>query len=227
MIVKEKKSLRKKVWLSWSSGKDSAWSLYTLKKDPTINITGIFTTINQKRDRVAIHSTRHCLLQAQAKQLALPLYTIDIPEPCDNNTYEAAMDKLVQKAAQLNITHMAFGDLFLEDIRQYRLKNLKRTPIDALFPLWKLPTKQLAETMLENGVKAIITCVDTKKLPADFVGREFNLELLKDLPKDVDPCGENGEFHTFVYAGPMFKQAIRCQRGRLHRSEQFQFIDLY
>ena len=227
MEFKEKKPPRKKVWLSWSSGKDSAWSLYTLKQDPTLELAGIFTTINEKRDRVAIHSTRHRLLQAQAEQLGLPLYSVNIPEPCDNVTYEAAMKKLLQQAEEAQVTQMAFGDLFLEDIKQYRLKNLNGTSITALFPLWKIPTKQLAQTMIENGVKAIITCVDTKKLPENFVGREFDFNLLEDLPKTVDPCGENGEFHTFVYAGPMFKQTIPCQRGELHRSGQFQFIDLY
>ena len=217
---------QKKVWLSWSSGKDSAWTFYQLQQDPEINLAGIFTTINQHRNRVAMHATRYSLLQAQADQMQIPLHIINIPEPCDNPTYEAVMLKLLQEAQQANVTDIAFGDLFLEDIRQYRINNLKATNINPIFPLWQQPTKELALTMIANGLKAIITCVDSKQLPAEFVGREFDTQLIDDLPDTVDPCGENGEFHTFVYAAPMFKEPLQCERGRHHQSGQFHFIDL-
>jgi len=220
------KQVQKNIWLSWSTGKDSAWTLYQLQQDPHSTLSGIFTTINHKRNRVAMHGIRYELLCEQAKQMHLPLHIINIPEPCDNNTYETAMKKLITQAQQADVTHMAFGDLFLEDIRQYRIDNLLATDIIPLFPLWQQPTKELAMTMIENGIKAIITCVDTKQLPAEFLGREFDHDFLNDLPDHVDPCGENGEFHTFVYAAPMFNKTIPCQLGRQHQSGQFYFIDL-
>lgn len=215
-----------KTWLSWSTGKDSAWALHQLKQTPDVELTGVFTTINQQRDRVAMHGTRDALLQEQVKRLGLLLYPVYIPEPCDNETYQQAMQELIDLAKQKGIEQMAFGDLFLADIRAYREKQLIGTGIRPIFPLWQQSTGSLAKQMITAGVKAVITCVDTKQLPASYVGREFDLDFLADLPGDVDPCGENGEFHTFVYDGPIFDSPIPVKIGKTHESGQFLFIEI-
>ncbi|MDF1655385.1 MAG: adenine nucleotide alpha hydrolase [Coxiellaceae bacterium] len=214
-------------WLSWSSGKDSAWALCQMQQNPDIEVSGLFTTVNQKRDRVAMHGVRHSLLEQQAQQLNLPLHTIYIPEPCDNDTYLSVMQMFIDKAEHTQVKQMAFGDLFLEDIRSYRESQLESTSIKPVFPLWLKPTKQLAVDMINAGLKAKLTCVDTKQISAEFVGREFDRDLLSDLPDSVDPCGENGEFHTFVYDCPLFAKPIETQTGQTHQSDQFLFIDLY
>jgi len=217
---------KKKTLLSWSSGKDSAWTLYQLQQDQDIELLGLVTTVNQTHQRVAMHAVRVELLEQQAAAANLPLYIIPIPHPCSNDEYNQAMSSFFESIKGLGITHMAFGDLYLEDIRQYRIENLKPTGLEPLFPLWLKPTGQLAQQMLEAGLKTHITCVDPKQLPASFVGREYNQQFLDELPAGVDPCGENGEFHSFAYAGPMFKYPIGISFGEVVERDGFVFADL-
>jgi uncharacterized protein (TIGR00290 family) len=212
--------------LSWSTGKDSAWTLYKLFQSKKYQVTTLFTTVNQKQDRVAMHSTRSSILSVQAKSLGLHLEIVEIPEPCSNIEYESAMKNLIEKSKIFGIKKMAFGDLFLTDIRQYRESQLKQKNIEGLFPLWGQDTKLLANEMIDGGLKAIITCVDTSQLSENFLGREFDKSLLDDLPDSVDFCGENGEFHTCVYDLPMFSKPINFKLGKKHVSGQFHFIDV-
>lgn len=217
---------KKKTLLSWSSGKDSAWTLYQLQQDDGIELVGLVTTVNQTHQRVAMHAVRVSLLEQQAEAAGLPLHIINIPHPCSNEIYNKAMEDFFKSIEGQGITHMAFGDLYLEDIRQYRIDNLKKTSLAPLFPLWLKPTDVLAQAMLAGGLKTRITCVDPKQLSASFVGREFNQAFLDDLPETVDPCGENGEFHSFAYDGPMFKQPIKIQLGETVERDGFVFADL-
>ncbi|MBQ0789406.1 MAG: adenine nucleotide alpha hydrolase [Cycloclasticus sp.] len=218
--------IKKRTLLSWSSGKDSAWTLYQLQQDPTIELAGLVTTINQTHQRVAMHAVRVALLEQQAQAAQLPLHIINIPHPCSNVMYQQAMDGFFQSIQGQGITHMAFGDLYLDDVRQYRIDSLKHTGLEPLFPLWLKPTKALAQEMLAAGLKTRITCVDPKQLAVSFAGREFDQDFLDDLPEGVDPCGENGEFHSFAYAGPMFKQPIAIMLGETVEREGFIFTDL-
>jgi uncharacterized protein (TIGR00290 family) len=217
---------RAKVLLSWSSGKDSAWTLHLLRQRPDVDVVGLLTTVNRLHDRVAMHAVRRRLLEAQADAVGLPLWPVEIPSPCSNAEYEAAMSTAVARARGDGVTHMAFGDLFLEDIRAYREAKLAGTGITPLFPLWQIPTAELARDMLRGGVEAHLTCIDPKKLSASFAGRRWDEALLGDLPPDVDPCGENGEFHTFVAAGPMFRRALSVQKGEVVERDGFVFADL-
>ena len=216
----------KKTWLSWSSGKDSAWSLYRLRAQPDVEVTGLITTINTRHQRVAMHAVRMSLLQAQAEAAGLPLHVAPIPDPCSNQAYESAMRQLIETAKQEEVTHMAFGDLFLEDIRAYRERQLSGSGIAPLFPLWQIPTDRLAQEMIAGGLRAVITCVDPRRLAPAFAGRTFDAALLTDLPKEVDPCGERGEFHSFAIEGPMFKQPIEVQVGEVVTRDGFVFADL-
>ncbi|ORU90953.1 MAG: ATP-binding protein [Cycloclasticus sp. symbiont of Poecilosclerida sp. N] len=216
----------KKTLLSWSSGKDSAWTLYQLQQDDDVELLGLVTTVNETHQRVAMHAVRVELLKQQAKAVNLPLHIINIPHPCSNEIYNQAMADFFASIDGQGVTHMAFGDLYLEDIRQYRVDNLKRTGLEPLFPLWLKPTAQLAKDMLAAGLKTRITCVDPKQLSANFCGREFNQHFLKDLPAGVDPCGENGEFHSFAYAGPMFEHEINIISGEVVERDGFVFADL-
>lgn len=217
---------KKRVLLSWSSGKDSAWTLYQLQQDDDVELVGLVTTVNETHQRVAMHAVRVALLKQQAEAADLPLHVIPIPHPCSNELYNQAMNGFFESIEGQGITHMAFGDLYLDDIRQYRVDNLKITGLEPLFPLWLKPTKQLAEAMLNGGLKTRITCVDPKQLPDSFCGREFNQKFLSDLPEGVDPCGENGEFHSFAYAGPMFKHEISISSGDIVERDGFVFADL-
>ena len=217
---------KKKTLLSWSSGKDSAWTLYQLQQDKDIELLGLVTTVNQTHQRVAMHAVRLELLEQQAAAANLPLYIIPIPYPCSNDEYNQAMSSFFESINGLGATHMAFGDLYLDDIRQYRIENLKPTGLEPLFPLWLKPTDQLAQQMLEAGLKTHITCVDPKQLPVSFAGREYNQQFLNELPAGVDPCGENGEFHSFAYAGPMFKYPIGISFGEVVERDGFVFADL-
>jgi uncharacterized protein (TIGR00290 family) len=217
---------KKKTLLSWSSGKDSAWTLYQLQQDKDIELVGLVTTVNETHQRVAMHAVRVALLKEQATAANLSLHIINIPHPCSNEVYNQAMNGFFDSIEGQGITHMAFGDLYLEDVRQYRIENLKATGLEPLFPLWLKPTDQLAQEMLAGGLKTRITCVDPKQLSPSFAGREFNQNFLDDLPESVDPCGENGEFHSFAYAGPMFKQAINTQLGEVVERDGFVFADL-
>ncbi len=218
--------MKKKTWLSWSSGKDSAWSLYRLRQQPDIEVTGLVTTVNERHQRVAMHAVRLCLLQAQAEAAGLPLHVVPIPSPCSNEAYEAAMRRLIEEAKQEGVTQMAFGDLFLEDIRAYRERQLSGTGITPLFPLWQIPTDRLAQEMIAGGLSAVITCIDPRHLAPTFAGRTFNASFLDDLPKEVDPCGERGEFHSFAVAGPMFRHPISVTVGEVVTRDGFVFADL-
>jgi uncharacterized protein (TIGR00290 family) len=217
---------RLKTLLSWSSGKDSAWTLYRLQRDPRYELAGLVTTINAAADRVAMHAVRTELLRAQARAARLPLWELQIPSPCSNDEYEAVMRGAVARAEAEAIDCFAFGDLFLEDIRAYREKQLAPTKLQPVFPLWGIDTTLLAREMIDGGLRARITCVDPRALAPAFAGREFDNALLDDLPASVDPCGERGEFHTFAYAGPMFREPLRIETGVIVERDGFVFADL-
>jgi uncharacterized protein (TIGR00290 family) len=214
------------VVLAWSSGKDSAWALHTLRQDPALTVVGLLTTVNAAHDRVAMHAVRRVLLQAQGRAAGLPVHVVDIPYPCPNETYEAAMAAAVGRLRADGVQAMAFGDLFLEDVRRYRETRLLGTGIAPLFPLWGRPTRALAEEMIDGGLRARLTCVDPRVLPASFAGRAFDRALLADLPPSVDPCGENGEFHSFAWDGPMFGRPVPVTPGVVVERDGFVFADL-
>jgi uncharacterized protein (TIGR00290 family) len=212
--------------LSWSSGKDSAWALHRLRQSGAYSIAGLLTTLNSAFDRVAMHSTRRALVEAQAHAAGLPLVAVPLPWPCSNLDYEARMREACAAAVASHTEFMAFGDLFLEDVRRYREEHLAGTGLEPVFPVWGLDTRRLAEEMIDNGLRARLVCVDPRRLPAEFAGREFDADLLRDLPQGVDPCGENGEFHTFVYAGPMFREPIPIEAGDVVERDGFFFADV-
>jgi uncharacterized protein (TIGR00290 family) len=214
------------ILLSWSSGKDSAWMLHVLQRQAKYEIAGLLTTFNQAADRVAMHGVRRSLVERQAAAAGLPLWSVPLPWPCSNEQYEALMAETCAKAVAHGIEAVAFGDLFLEDVRNYRIRQMAATGLEPLFPLWGLPTKELAHEMIASGLKAVLTCVDTRKLDPSFAGRQFDHRLLADLPEGIDPCGENGEFHSFVYGGPMFRSEIGCTVGENVTREQFVFADV-
>jgi uncharacterized protein (TIGR00290 family) len=215
-----------KAWLSWSSGKDSAWSLQVLRQAGQTDVTGLFTTVNAALDRVAMHAVRRTLLEAQARAAGLDLHVIEIPHPCPNAAYERIMGAFVAGARARGVEAMAFGDLFLADIRAYRERRLAGTGIAPLFPLWGRDTHRLAREMIAGGLVAHVTCVDPARLDRSFAGRRFDGALLADLPADADACGENGEFHTFVSAGPMFRTPVAVRRGDATERDGFVFADL-
>lgn len=215
-----------KCLVSWSSGKDSAWLLQVLRSMADIEIGGLLTAINEPAQRVAMHAVRVELLEAQAEALGLPLWKVPIPSPCPNETYERAMGDAVARAVSAGFTHVAFGDLFLEDVRRYREERLAGTGLLPLFPLFGSDTAALARRMVASGLAARITCVNPVVLDRRFAGRDFDAALLTELPATVDPCGERGEFHSFAYAGPMFRQPIPIQSGAVVEREGFVFADL-
>lgn len=221
-----KKPGAKRTLLSWSSGKDSAWALHALRQSSELEVVGLLTTVNQVADRVAMHAVRSELLRAQADAVGLPVQVVPIPSPCSNEEYEAAMALAIERAKRDGVTVMAFGDLFLEDIRQYRVDKLAGTGIEPTFPIWGIPTAQLAREMIAAGLRARLTCVDPKQLAPSFVGREFDAALLDALPRGVDPCGENGEFHTFCYDGPTFRHRVPIEPGIAVERDGFNFADL-
>jgi uncharacterized protein (TIGR00290 family) len=212
--------------LSWSTGKDSAWALHVLRQRPDVAVVGLLTTVNAAFDRVAMHGVRRALLEAQAEAAGLPLHVLEIPHPCPNADYERIMGTFVAEAKASGVTEMAFGDLFLADIRAYREQQLAGTGIAPIFPLWQRETRALAQEMIAGGLVAHLTCVDPSKLDRAFAGRAFDAALLADLPAGVDPCGENGEFHTFVSAGPMFCDPVQVRRGEVVERDGFVFADL-
>ena len=197
-----------------------------LRRQPDITIAGLLTTVNAAHGRVAMHATRRSLLEAQAQAAGLPLHVIELPWPCSNGDYEDRMRSAVAAALDDGITHIAFGDLFLEDIRDYRCRQLAGTGITPLFPIWHAPTDRLARRIVDAGVEAYLTCVDPRRLPARFAGRRFDHALLDELPDDVDPCGEHGEFHTCVLAGPMFDRRVEASVGERVERDGFCFADL-
>ena len=216
-----------RVLLSWSSGKDSAWALHCLRQADDVEVVGLLTTFNAAFDRVAMHAVRHVLCRAQAEAAGLPLISVPLPWPCSNEEYELVMTQaLATASAQLQMTHVAFGDLFLEDIRAYREAKLAPTGLTPLFPIWGIPTDALARDMIAGGLRARLTCIDPRQLDPRFAGREFDAALLDDLPVGVDPCGENGEFHTFAYDGPMFSKPIAVDLGEIVERDGFVFADL-
>jgi uncharacterized protein (TIGR00290 family) len=216
----------KKTLLSWSSGKDSAWALHVLRRRTDLEIVGLVTTLNEVHQRVAIHGVRRELLERQAQEVELPLQLVDLPSPCSNDDYESAMRRLISEARGSGVECMAFGDLFLQDIRRYREEKMAGTGITPLFPLWGMDTRQLAGEMIGGGLRAYVSCLDPKKVPATCAGREFNDELLRNLPPDVDPCGENGEFHTFAFDGPMFARPLHIAPGEVVTRDGFVYADL-
>ncbi|HMH43941.1 MAG TPA: hypothetical protein VK557_10695 [Pyrinomonadaceae bacterium] len=216
----------KKTLLSWSSGKDSAWALHVLRQQSEVEVVGLMTTVNQLYQRIAIHAVRLELLQHQAEAVGLPLHIIDLPYPCTNAQYEAAMEKFIAEAKQQNIECMAFGDLFLADVKEYREAKLAGTGITPLCPIWLTPTNKLAKEMIASGVRAVVTCIDPRQLDASFAGREFNEQFLSDLPQNIDPCGERGEFHTFVFDGPMFTKPVPIEVGEITEREGFVYADV-
>lgn len=215
-----------KVILSWSSGKDSAWTLHVLSQQKDLQVVALLTTINEAADRVAMHAVRRMLLEAQAKAVQLPLWSIPLPFPCSNAAYERIMGDVCLRAASSGIQAIAFGDLYLPDVRKYRERQLQGTGLEPLFPIWGRPTRELALEMIASGLRAKLTCVDPRVLSREFVGREFDERFLADLPADVDPCGENGEFHSFAYAGPMFRYPINVSLGEIVERDEFVFADL-
>jgi uncharacterized protein (TIGR00290 family) len=217
---------RPRAVLSWSSGKDSAWMLHVLRQQAAYDIVGLVTTINTSAERVAMHAVRTDLLKTQAAAAGLPLWPVPIPSPCSNAQYEAAMRTVIERARAADVTAFAFGDLFLQDIRAYRERQLAGSGLTPVFPLWLSPTDVLARDMVAGGLRAYLTCVDPKQLPARFAGRSFDLALLGELPPGVDPCGERGEFHTFAYAGPMFREDLAVRVGETVARDGFVFADV-
>jgi uncharacterized protein (TIGR00290 family) len=212
--------------LAWSSGKDSAYALWTLSQRPDIEVAGLLTTLNSSVGRVSIHGVHDSVLEAQAEACRLPLVKVPLPDPCSDEEYRAVMAVVIDEARRQGIEAMAFGDLFLADVRAYREKQLASTGIAPIFPLWARPTALLAREMIEAGLEAIITCVDTEQLDASFVGRAYDLALLDELPASVDPCAENGEFHTVAVAGPMFRERLDVRVGDVVDYGRFVFADV-
>ena len=211
---------------SWSSGKDAAWALHVARRELDVEVAAVLTTLSAPQGRVTMHGVRESILARQTELLGVPLIRVDIPSPCDDETYAVRMSSALEQAKRHRIESVIFGDLFLEDVRAYREKNLAQVGMKALFPLWERDTGQLAREMVRGGLKAIITCVDTKKLPRDFAGRVFDEALLDDLPEGVDPCGERGELHTVVVGGPMFRREIDVVTGTIVEKEGFVFADV-
>jgi uncharacterized protein (TIGR00290 family) len=215
----------KRVLLSWSSGKDSAWTLHVLRRNPEIELCGLLTTLNTEFDRVAMHGTRRAVLEAQATAAGLPLWVAPVPWPCSNEIYEQRMAEACRRAVDDKIDAVAFGDLFLTDVRAYRERQLLPTGLEPIFPLWDIPTDKLAGEMISGGLRARLSCVDTEQIPASLAGREFDADLLRDLPAAADPCGERGEFHTCVYAGPMFSAPLALEAGEIVTRDRFVYAD--
>lgn len=215
-----------KILLSWSSGKDCAWALHQLQQAQPGSVAGLLTTMNESAGRVAMHAVREALVREQAGAAGLTLHLVGIPSPCPNDVYEARMAAFVREAVASGYTHVAFGDLFLEDVRHYREDRLRGSGLEPLFPLWGRPTRMLAEEMIDGGLRAYLTCVDPRKIDASFAGRAFDRALLSELPAGVDPCGEHGEFHTFAWDGPMFTRPIAVAPGVVVERDGFVFADV-
>lgn len=217
---------RPRAWLAWSSGKDSAWALHVTKQRGDVEVVALLTTVNRTHQRVAMHAVREALLDMQAAAAGLPLVKVPIPSPCPNEVYEQAMSEAMARARAEGVCHIVFGDLFLEDVRAYREKQLGGCGMNPVFPLWGLDTRRLAAEMLAGGLSAYLTCVDPRKLDRTFAGRRFDAALLAALPRGVDPCGENGEFHSFVNAGPMLREEIPVTPGEIVERDGFVFADV-
>jgi uncharacterized protein (TIGR00290 family) len=220
-------TVKEKVVVGWSGGKDSAFTLYKIQQDQNYEVQALLTTMTQDYDRISIHGVRRVLLEQQANALGLPLQKMFIKKGTSNTEYEAELSKTLKQHVQRGVTAMVFGDIFLEDVRHYREGLLSKAGLQGIFPLWKRDTRELAEAFVYRGFKTIITVVDSNVLDKEFVGREYDQKFLADLPKSVDPCGENGEFHTFVYDGPNFKKPVQFTKGEvLLRENRFWYCDL-
>ena len=218
--------MKKKALVSWSSGKDSAWALHVLRQQGEYEIIGLLTTVNEAFDRVAMHGTRREVLEAQAEAAGLPLRVVQLPWPCSNEQYETRMRAACADAVADGVEGIAFGDLFLEDVRAYREEKLKGTGLQPVFPLWGMPTDALVREMLAGGLKARIVCVDPGKLPKAFAGRDLDESVLEAMPAECDRCAERGEFHTVAYAGPMFRRTIALENGEVVERDGFVFADM-
>lgn len=218
--------MKPKALIAWSTGKDSAWALHEIRRMGEVDVVGALTTITENFDRVSMHGTRREILEAQLQAARLPLVALPIPFPCSNEIYETRMAEAMTTACRQGVTHIVFGDLFLEDIRAYREARLRGTGIAPLFPLWRRPTGELARAMIAGGLKARVVSLDPNRLPRELAGRAFDAEFLKVLPADVDPCGENGEFHTCAVGGPIFDGEIKVKAGEIVARDGFVFADL-
>lgn len=216
----------RRVWMSWSSGKDSAAALAALRSLSDVDVVRLLVSFNADAERVAMHAVRRDLVQAQAERLGIPVHAVELPSPCPNEVYESLMKDALVAAAEDGATDVAFGDLFLEDVRAYRENAMADSGLGTIFPLWHLPTAELARTLVDGGIRAIVTCVDTNQLDQRFAGREFNHAFLDELPSHVDPCGERGEFHTFVFYGPGFARPIDVSVGDRVERDGFVFVDV-
>lgn len=222
----DRNTMKKRTLLSWSSGKDSAWALHVLRRQSDMDVVGLFSTVNQEFERVAMHAVRNELLQQQAESVGLPIQVIPIPNPCSHAEYENIMGEFIAQVKEQRMDCIAFGDLYLEDIRKYREEKLDGTGITPTFPLWGKDTEALSKEMVEGGLRAIITCIDPRTMPSAFAGKEYNASFLEQIPAGVDPCGENGEFHSFAFDGPMFKSAVNIRVGETVSRDGFIFTDL-
>ena len=219
-------SLATSVLFCWSGGKDSALALHALRQRPDVRVTGLLTTVTDDYDRISMHGVRRALLLQQAESIGLPLHEVRIPPQCVNPIYESRMEQALRAQLAAGVRTVAFGDIFLQDLREYRERNLARLNMQAVFPIWKRDTRELARDFCRQGFRAIAICIDPKKLDRSFAGRELTPQFFNDLPPGVDPCGENGEFHTFVFAGPIFKKSIAIHRGEVLDRDGFTFCDL-
>jgi uncharacterized protein (TIGR00290 family) len=210
----------------WSGGKDSAMALHALGAEPSVRITGLLTTVTEEYDRISMHGVRRALLERQAESLGLPLHTVLIPPQCVNATYEARMKEALEQYLARGVRRVAFGDIFLEDLRVYREQNLSKVGMEAVFPIWKRNTRELARELIRLGFRAIAVCIDPRVLDSSFAGRELDKSFFSDLPPGVDPCGENGEFHTFVFDGPIFRKPVQFRAGETVHRDGFYFCDL-
>jgi len=218
--------MKKKTLLSWSSGKDSAWALHVLRQQQDIEVVGLFCTFNKKYQRGAMHAVRNELISRQAESVGLPLELIPIPDPCSDSEYKVIMATFIEGVKSKGIDCIAFGDLFLEEVRSYREESLAGTGITPLIPIWGIPTNELSKEMINSGLRAKITCIDPKYLPAEFAGHEYDSSFLEQIPDSLDPCGENGEFHNFAYDGPMFKNKLNILVGETVTRGNFIYTDL-
>jgi uncharacterized protein (TIGR00290 family) len=212
--------------MSWSSGKDSTLALHSVRAAGDVDVVGLLTTVNTTAQRVAMHAVRRSLLEAQADALGLPLHVVDLPWPCPNDVYEERMSNAVAAARISGVEVMVFGDLFLEDVRRYREQSLEGSGLAPLFPLWQRPTPEVAHDLVALGVRAVITCVDPQQAPREIAGRWYDEDLLASLPPNVDPCGENGEFHTFAVDGPGFAHPVDIAVGETVERDGFVFTDV-
>ncbi|MEW6534260.1 MAG: diphthine--ammonia ligase [Candidatus Auribacterota bacterium] len=218
--------MKEKIVFCWSGGKDSALALHDILINDTYEVVSLLTTITEPYDRISMHGVRRELLDRQAESLGLPLHVIGIPDPCSNEIYEQRMAQALEELKKTGFIAVAFGDIFLEDLKQYRIDKLKQVGLKAVFPLWKRDTTELLSFFVTQGFRAVLSCIDTSKLDASFVGRNIDASFAKALPESVDPCGENGEFHSFVYDGPIFSTPIQVTTGEHRQKDRFLFCDV-